>query len=321
MRSLSLLVLSTLAPGCHSEPPIQLPPVETASPPPAAAPPAEAAPVPAAVVPAAPVPAAPDAPAPVEPAAVPVVAPANTTGLPPLTEPVAGRAAAAKARAENSAGYKAYKAGDLPEAARRYEAAVRADPQYILARYNLACVWNKLGDARALAVLKTFRDSGCPGCLERLTRAASDTDFADKWADPAFKALTSAVAAPKPTVADVARAVERAYLAGDHAALAPHLDGAIEMVRVCTVCDPPDDKRTHKLPAERLRAAIDAELSRHGDDDGPYFNGFEAMECKDGCCAAKRESIMHFNTYLDRVCAAPDAQGRLRLKSIEIADG
>ncbi len=306
-----LMVMVACTAGCESEAPIALP----------AAPQLETpAPVVPTVATPTPVTATPRPPAPA--ASPPVATKAPPTGLPSLTKRAGDDAASARARAQNTAGFKAYKAGKLEEAARQYEAAVRSDPQHILARYNLACVWNKLGDTRGLGVLTTFKRVGCRACLERLRRARVDSDFADKWDDPEFKAITAERAPGPTTVADVARAVERAYLAGDHAPLAPFLSGTIEMVRVCTVCDPPDDRRTTAMSAARLPGAIDRERGRRDGDEGPFFNGFESMRCDAKCCVANRETIMHQNTYLDRVCAMPQGAGKtLRLSLVEIADG
>ena len=91
------------------------------------------------------------------------------------------------ARKLNAAGLKLYSSKDYRGAIVRYTAALRLDPSNLLARYNLSCAYNLVGEPeKGLALLDEFRRADCPGCRGRLTRAAEDADWHSMWAHPLF---------------------------------------------------------------------------------------------------------------------------------------
>jgi hypothetical protein len=265
------------------------------------------------------------------PTATPTAAPASAasapppgTGLPGYTAQEAGPDAQKQATEANRAGFRAYRKGDLTAAAAEYERAVRAHPGHALARYNLACVWARLGQAeRALAALRELREAGCPTCLARVAGAPADEDWAALKADPRFVAVTQGVVVPAGP-GEVSAALERAFTTGKVEALSPFLsdEGTVEVVTVCSVCDPPEDRATKKLARGALVKHI-ARAANHGGDEenAPYFNGFERPKCDDTCCRAHPEMLMHNNLFLEEVCVRRGPDGAPKLSRLVLIDG
>jgi hypothetical protein len=95
----------------------------------------------------------------------------------------------------NKAGLARNKVDDLPGAVAEYVRALEADGSHVLARYNLACAFARMGDARAKAVLGQLAAAGCNACLGRVAAAPDDPDFAALKDDPELREMASDAAA------------------------------------------------------------------------------------------------------------------------------
>lgn len=254
----------------------------------------------------------------------PVSASPTDTGLPRFTADAPSPDAHKQATEANRAGFRAYRKGDLAGAAAEYERAVRSHPGHALARYNLACVWARQAQAdRAIAALRELREAGCPTCLARVAGAPVDEDWASLKTDPRFVAVTQGVVVPAGP-AEVSAALERAFTTGKTEALAPFLsdDGTVEVVTVCSVCDPPEERATKTYTRPALVKHI-ARAANHGRDEdiAPYFNGFERPKCDDDCCRERRDQLLHNNLFVEEVCVRRGPNGAPKLSRIVVIDG
>ncbi|MEZ4463295.1 MAG: tetratricopeptide repeat protein [bacterium] len=242
--------------------------------------------------------------------------------LPPIPDADASAEARSAAQAENTAGFRAWKAGRHVQAARHYRAALGLDPAYHLARYNLACVWARLGKSTdALAILAAFKAKGCTECLARVERSRSDPDWKTLWKDPRYQAIAGA--APSPVEA-AARAVEAAFLTGKSPELKDFL-GTKPVVtqNICSVCDDDMPTPTRAVPPAELAKWLGqwAKLAHSAEDMGEVI-GFEGMTCDATCCRTRpRETLMHMTQYLERVCVEPAADGKVTLTAIDVMGG
>lgn len=265
------------------------------------------------------------------PTAVPTAAPVSAatapppgTGLPTFSAMEPGPDARKQATEANRAGFRAYRKGDLAGAATEYERAVRLHPGHALARYNLACVWARRGQAeRAIAALRELREAGCPTCLARVAGAPADEDWASLKADARFVSVTQGIQVPAGP-AEVSAALERAFTTGRTEGLAPFLsdEGTVDVVTVCSVCDPPDERATKKLARAALLKHIAAAANHGGDEESaPYFNGFERPKCDDDCCREHRGQLLHNNLFVEEVCVQRGPGGAPKLSRLVVIDG
>src|SRR5439155_3445968 len=85
---------------------------------------------------------------------------------------------------------------DWAGAEAKYLAALKAAPGHVLARYNLACVYNLDGHAdRGLALLVELAYAGCADCIAAVEHARLDDDWKTQWDQPTFQAVVE-VATP-----------------------------------------------------------------------------------------------------------------------------
>jgi tetratricopeptide (TPR) repeat protein len=102
--------------------------------------------------------------------------------------------AARKAKKSNSKGFKAYKKRRYSEAAEHFRDALRADPFYVKAKYNLACNLALLGDSdgslQALLELQSWDSGAAQGSFNK---ARGDRDFERLHADQRFRRLVGLV--------------------------------------------------------------------------------------------------------------------------------
>lgn len=123
-------------------------------------------------------------------------------GVAAQTAPVAAAppvsAAARKLAVQtNDAGMKLYRAKDWKRAAALFKTAVATDPNYITARYNLACVSSLIADrAGAIEQLRWLVKSSDPQAKQKLQKAPTDSDLAWILRDAEARNLLAGAAAP-----------------------------------------------------------------------------------------------------------------------------
>lgn len=94
--------------------------------------------------------------------------------------------------AANTAGWRYYRAGQLPRAELYFSDAVTIDPDYALAHYNLACVASRLRDiGTAVHELRWLAESTDPVAKEKRAKAAGDADLDFVSALPEVRDLSS----------------------------------------------------------------------------------------------------------------------------------
>lgn len=102
--------------------------------------------------------------------------------------------AARKAKKANSKGYRAYKKRRYSEAVDHFQEALRADPFYVKAKYNLACNLALVGDSdgalQALLELQSWEDGAARASFNK---ARVDRDFERLHADQRFRRLVGLV--------------------------------------------------------------------------------------------------------------------------------
>jgi len=114
-------------------------------------------------------------------AAAPTAGPAPPPA--PAAEGAGGRPGAERL---NRLGLEAYRAGRTADALALYEAALRADPTYHWAHYNVACMYAIQGEIDpVVAHLVAYRRSS-PKRVNLKKRVRKDKDFARLLADPRF---------------------------------------------------------------------------------------------------------------------------------------
>ena len=96
-------------------------------------------------------------------------------------------AAKLAAQAYNDAGFAHHQKKEYAVSADYFRKAVAADPTHVLAPYNLACAYARLGDPRVQAALKEAIDRGLGADVKK--RARVDEDFASVRSEPWFVAL------------------------------------------------------------------------------------------------------------------------------------
>jgi hypothetical protein len=98
--------------------------------------------------------------------------------------------ATANAKAANLRGMKRYGAKDYAGAAKEFRAAIEAQPNFVLAHYNLASMAALLDDkSTVLAELRWLHDSGDAAARKALDKAPSDPDLKSMIDDPDVKQL------------------------------------------------------------------------------------------------------------------------------------
>jgi hypothetical protein len=257
-------------------------------------------------------------------ASAPTTAPApNALDLPAIDlKPIAPKKTKS-ARAMNLEGMKRLNAKDPGGAASKFEAAVRADPGLTVARYNLACAYNLAGDSvRALAILKQFKDAGCPACLGDLVHARDDHDLQSLWSDPGFKTLTDGVTIETGAVPKLAADLERAWRSKKLDSAASMFDPRRE-VKIGSSgigCDDSGQGCTSTTTATGPAAVI-AELQKR-DSTMAKLDG---VFCSGGCCnynySNDQPDLFMMSDVIVRACFATAAGGVVTLSSIEFLNG
>ena len=212
-----------------------------------------------------------------------------------------------EARKLNSAGLELHRGKDFAAAKAQFSAAVRSDPGYIIARYNLACAHNLAGEGdRALALLGELKAAGCPSCLGRLVRAREDADWTSQWNTPAFDALTKDVVIEQGKLRDLAKlfAATLATAGPDLGKLTPLLDERrrVKVLWSCGTCD--EDSKPEMLEGA---AAVKDWLGKHLSMG--VMNQPDKITCGKDCCSFDFEAseIGDFMPVLHEVCFSTDS--------------
>jgi hypothetical protein len=104
-----------------------------------------------------------------------------------------------KARSLNEKGMRLHKQKKYKEASKVWTEALKADPGYIVARYNLACATALLGEKdKTLRLLRQLREDGCILCLKQLLYASKDPDFIGLYHVPDFEELIDGINVTEP---------------------------------------------------------------------------------------------------------------------------
>jgi hypothetical protein len=220
-----------------------------------------------------------------------------------------------RAQRLNADGLKLHKSGDHGAAAAKFIEALQADPSHLLARYNLACA-HALSDKRveALAILRSFKDSGCDACLQRLARAKMDPDWKALAGDPEFKAITEAAPATggaPATAEDAAQLVHQALMQPDRRDSAAALF-ASKPVTASFSTEGSAVSRTSIRDVEGL-----AKLA-----EGGVLVEMKLRRCSKECCSFEpvHDDDRSLGTQLREVCFAVDGAGVRTLKSLALSD-
>lgn len=255
------------------------------------------------------------------------VSPATADGVPALDFTPVSRERVKEARALHGRALKAHRAKDYGEAETLYRQALTTDPGHVLARYNLACVFNMSGQhAAGLAVLRQFRDNGCPLCLSRLSRATVDSEWKSQWNKPEFDALTKDVVVKPTDVEAATKQVIAACESGD-ASTIEHLLHPRDTVRLhygSMLCDPELDQCEHvdaMFGASGVIAGFKKwrkERFEMEDDPDPLRTDYDSIRCNKKCCSLDTEDreASHFYTDLYEICFEIDSGGAIYLDSI-----
>ena len=107
----------------------------------------------------------------------------GTSGLPKI----ASRSKNRDAVLSHRKALKAYREKDYVEAAKWFEFAVKKDPGFILARYNLAQALTLNNEkTRSMAILLELKTNACPMCLRQVIAAPHDEAFGSIKQDKQF---------------------------------------------------------------------------------------------------------------------------------------
>ena len=199
-------------------------------------------------------------------APVPVAADAPAGGdaiaddLPPLRLDPASSKDAKLARDLNTAGLGLHRKHDYAAAIVKFRAALASDPSHLLARYNLACAYNRSGDtARGMAVLNELARPGCGRCRGILAHATEDDDWRDQWKMPAFVALTSDAVRAVAELRGAAKAIAKTWLRCEAKGLVSFIDPTTIITldeNHCCFDNPKDGIRARKLSGPAMAPSI-----------------------------------------------------------------
>lgn len=223
-------------------------------------------------------------------------------------------------------------AGDLPGAIAAYVEGLKDDPGNIATRYNLACAYVLAEEpAKAMALLREFKDNGCNFCLDRLIRARDDNDWRALFGHPVFEELTSDITVEVVGFEQAARELIKAVTeTGDPSAVERlfHPRRAVTLAIEHQGCEPGGELKCSER--EKLRGT--AVLSRwvretyedHQERDPQVVVG-RLIECREdgedaGCCEFDSVGGQQNAYFVDEVCFAVTSGTAPYLKSIAVRD-
>jgi hypothetical protein len=134
------------------------------------------------------------------PASAGATAPAevpSVEGVPDYENKAVASKIVTKSQKHNSKAVKHHLKKRYKKAERGYLKALKLNPRYEMARYNLACAYALMGEHdKSLGLLSQLKAAGCYRCLERVIRAQTDTDFASLHQDRRFQRITGGIMLP-----------------------------------------------------------------------------------------------------------------------------
>jgi hypothetical protein len=261
-----------------------------------------------------------------------------------------------KARQLNTKGYRLFKRGKFAGAIALWEKALLFDPAHLLARYNLACGYARLGQRkRALAELQQLRRSNCISCLNLLLKARGDRDLAGLRGEAVFKKLTEDLIVKEPNYRKLASKALRALSKENYSPFSKAISMRID-VRVTVTMR--DDEIAEKRPRkrhylirskkelqrfiakrrkERRKIASDWRAlgeknakptdylrfvppDRRRQRPGRTSDGGLKLSCKGACCKTPPSTICMCTWTVVKLCFWPVSSTRAGLKYIEIDD-
>lgn len=266
-----------------------------------------------------------------EPTAVTETQPQTTSvDLPPLSTAIAPESARKTADAKNAEALTAQRAGDFPKAIALYAEALAADPNHILARYNLATAYSLAGNRDAATkLLGDFAAAkDCAVCQGRLVRAQEDEDFKSLWEDAEFKKLTATakveMLSPKDASANLIAALtnlKKSEAAGgdisDLKSAVIHPRNAIDFVSVNGNCDAEEGSDDCTSTSKLVGAMAVSEAL----DDGPLLTP-KVGTCTDSCCTFSTDDAGSDSAILiEKLCFSTDSGNVTTLTSMQVIDG
>lgn len=240
-------------------------------------------------------------------------------GLPPVDRTAVAVEFLKKAAKQEDDASKAREAKDYAKAIQLYIEALKTDPGYPEARYNLArtLILDGQVDAGVAVLDQLFRVEDCYRCEGLLLRAAQEKDFANAKGRPDFKARTEGVGKRLPTIPLAAKQI----LPWLHA---PRLDNMPPLV----------DVRTHivlQTPKGyvQLRGAgafveyvtVDGKKNfpkgrKWGPTLGPPLG--MSLECKGDCCDVDTYDPPGDRSVLRQICFKHQGNAAVALYKVKV---
>ena len=220
-----------------------------------------------------------------------------------------------RSQKHNSKAVKLHKKKKYKRAVKEYRKALKINPRYEMARYNLACAYALMGDdEKALGLLQQLKAAGCYKCLERVIRAKSDSDFATLHQDGRFKSITDGISLPEPNYKKAAYRLSKGF---KPALFQPTFDDgrAVRIVSVSTHRDNYSryyDVKNVKQLDRRLKKLFDVKWYEQEMEDKyhlPWLIDTEVPEwtCTKNCCESGGEYYCQEGgpALLSKVCFLP----------------
>jgi hypothetical protein len=239
--------------------------------------------------------------------------------LPPLRLDPAATVDAKRAVELNTAGLVLHRKHDYAAAIVKFRAALASDPSHLLARYNLACAYNRSGEtARGMALLNELAKPGCGRCRGILAHATEDEDWHDQWKLPAFVALTSDAVRALTELRAAAKAISKTWLRCEAKGLVPFIDPTTIITldeNNCCYDNPKDGIHTTKLSGPKMAASI---ISERDCRQGVRMTVSDRIVCDGRCCSYEGDVHDGEVATLLGVCFRDD---RMVLSDVAIGHG
>lgn len=233
-------------------------------------------------------------------------------GVPPISLKQVTNAKTTRSRKKHAEALKLHRLNDNEAALEAYKEAIQADPGHIVARYNYACLLNKVGKVEeGLELLRQLKEEACPVCLGRLVRARSDSEWVSARSHPGFIALTREVGLIQYTVFETATIFSEALTNEDleHATDVFHPRDNISIHIRPEDCESKKCQKTSRLRGyNEVRDWLE-------EQEEPTRSG--SPSCKGKCCSypAATEPGLH----LQRLCTSVDSGSVRTITSLTLS--